>query len=191
MLQIFKEFILARLGEELEKRLHENGEFQQQTQRLKETGNAFKSGCGMGQEGWKLYDEFEEEFSKYNCLYSEEAYKLGFEDAIEVAAEHQLKTKKSVLKAQDMEHMVCLYDAAKKLDTMLLGQGEVCHGEGGILKDFEKIFQVIASGTCSEITMLGEDEAMERIESVLENNEMSLEEKTRILTGLQEMDYEE
>lgn len=191
MLQVFKEFVLARLGEELEKRLHENREFLEQTKLLREAGNAFKSGCGMGKEGWKLYDDLEEEYTKYNCLYSEEAYKLGFEDAVEVAAEHQLKTKKSVLKAKDMEYMVCLYDAAKKLETVLLGQGEVCHGEGGILKDFEKIFQVIASGTCSEITMLSQDEAMERIEGILENKEMSTEEKAGILSGVQEMDYKE
>lgn len=189
MREISKEFILARLGGELEKRLHENRAFQQQTQVLHKASSAFKSGCGMGKQGWKLYDEFEEEYSKYHCQYAEESFRLGFEDGLQMAAEHQIKMNKSVLQAKDMEHMVYLYDAAKKLAAVLLGEGEVRYGEG-VLKDFDRIFQVIASGACLEIKMLGEYEAMEKIENVLENKEMSPNEKAVILAGLQETAHE-
>lgn len=189
MKQLTEEFISARM-ETLEEVLRADTEFQQQTKVLHGASHAFKNGCGMTSEGWKLYDEFEEQFTKYNCLYSEEAYRLGFEDAIQVAAEHQLKMKKSVLNNRDIEHMIYLYDAVKKLKVVLLGHDEACYAKDGVLKEFDRIFQVIESGVCSEIAMFGEDDATDKIVSILNNDRVSPKEKAGILTGLQEMDEE-
>lgn len=183
---IKKEFIMARL-ETLESRLRDNVEFQQQKKISHDAGIKFREACRMESEIWEKYCEYETELMKTNCIiYGEEAYRMGIDDALQMAAEQQIKTRKSVLSVDDMEHMVYLYDIAKKIKTLFCGKGETCHAESGAMKDFHRIFRVIESGVCSEIAMLGDDEAIDIIVDVLENEEMFPEEKARILTGLQE-----
>ena len=189
MKQLTEEFISARM-EYLEEVLRTDAEFQQQTKILNEAGKEFEEAVNRTENIWEKYIEFEELQTKRNCKYSESVYQLAYDDAMQLAAEHQLKMKKSVLNNRDMEHMIYLYDAVKKLNVVLLGQDEACYAKDGVLKEFDRIFQVIESGVCSEIKMLGKDEAVERIESVLENDQMSPEEKAGILAGLQEMNEE-
>lgn len=50
-----------------------------------------------GGDVWKAYCQYEEELSKTNCIYSEEAYKLGFEDGVLIGLEKEPDGRKSVL----------------------------------------------------------------------------------------------
>jgi len=69
MWHIPEEIVLARLGDELEKVLQDDADFQQQAGVLHKTAIKFREGCGMASAGWKLYDSLEEEYLKYQCIY--------------------------------------------------------------------------------------------------------------------------
>lgn len=189
MNHIMKGFVLSRM-EAVDERIRNDDRYCQQKKILHEAGKRFRDACGIESEVWQRYCEYEEKLSTANCLYSETAYCLGFEEGLQMAAEQQVKAKKSTLNFKDMEHMVYLYDAAKKINAVFGGNGESCHAEGGVLKEFDRIFHVIKSCVCSDNVMLGEDEAADRIVSVLNNDSMMAEEKAKILTGLQKPDEE-
>lgn len=82
---ISDEFILARTGEPLEARIRENDKFQQQMKSLHKASNAFSKGSDISKKCWKLYDTLENEWTKYNIMYGEESYRLGFDDGVQIA----------------------------------------------------------------------------------------------------------
>lgn len=183
-MKLTKQFISSRM-EYLEEILRTDAEFQEQTKIAHEAGKKFEEAVNRGEGIWEKYIEFEELQTQKNVLYSELVYKLSHNDTLQLVLEHQMRTRKSVLSVQDMEHMLYLYDAAKKLSTVFYGKSEACHTDGNI---FDRIFCVIESGVCSEIAMLGKNDATDKIVSILDDDGLSLKEKARILTGLQEMD---
>jgi len=83
---ISEEFFAARTGEALEARLRDSGTFRQQMKSLHEASKASSKDSGMLKKGWKLYDRLEDEWTKYNILYGEEAYRLGFQDGVQTAS---------------------------------------------------------------------------------------------------------
>lgn len=83
---ISEEFLAARTGEALEARLRDSDTFRQQMKSLHEASKAFSKDSGMSEECWKLYDRLEDEWTKYNILYGEEAYRLGFQDGVQTAS---------------------------------------------------------------------------------------------------------
>ena len=89
---------------------------------LHEASKAFSKGSGMSKRCWKLYDILEDEWTKYNILYGDEAYRLGFEDGVQVASERKIRANGSVLSVMDMTHLIYLYDAIRKLNKLLLGE---------------------------------------------------------------------
>lgn len=107
------EFILARTGEPLEARIQENDKFQQQMKSLHKASQAFTNDFGLSKNTWKLYDRLEDEWSKYNIMYGEESYHLGFEDGVQTASERDIRAKGSVLSVRDMAHLIYVYDAVK------------------------------------------------------------------------------
>ena len=102
---ISDEFILARTGEPLEARIRENDKFQQQMKSLHKASNAFSKGSGMSKKCWKLYDTLENEWTKYNIMYGEESYRLGFEDGVQIASEREIRAKGSVLSFHDTSYL--------------------------------------------------------------------------------------
>ncbi len=108
-----QKFVLTRM-EGLETRIRKN-EYLQQVKISNQAGKKFEDACKRGENVWEAYCEYEEELSKTNCIYSEEAYKLGFEDGILIGMEKDPDGRKSVLSLEDMTTMVSVYDAIQKL----------------------------------------------------------------------------
>ena len=177
------EFILSRTGEVLEARLRGSEKFQQQMKALHEASKAFSKGSGMSKRCWKLYDILEDEWTKYNILYGDEAYRLGFEDGVQVASERKIRANGSVLSVKDMTHLIYLYDAIRKLNKLLLGEWEIHGRDGGILGVLDRVCDVIEDGACAEVRMRGEDEMYECLTDILDNPGMTPEERAEKLAG--------
>ena len=71
---ITDEFVAARTGEPLETRLKSSGSFQRQMKSLHKASRAFTRNSVKSDECWKAFDRLEDEWTKYNILYGEEAY---------------------------------------------------------------------------------------------------------------------
>ncbi len=179
---ISEEFFAARTGEALEARLRDSGTFRQQMKSLHEASKAFSKDSGMLKKGWKLYDRLEDEWTKYNILYGEEAYRLGFQDGVQTASEREIRAKGSVLSFTDMTHLVYLYDAVKKLNVFLLGEWDNYDRDCGTLKELDRVCKVIENGACAEIRLRGEDEAYECLTDILDSSGKTPEERARVLT---------
>lgn len=182
MNQIEQKFILARM-EELEIRLRDNEEYWKQAKIANQAGKIFEDVCDSGEGVLKAYDKYEEELSKTNCIYSEEAYKLGFEDGISIGMEKEPDGRKSVLSLEDMTAMVSVYDAVQNLKTTMLGNRKEYWEEGGVLAVFDSVYDIIEYAACAEIRLMGEDEAAERVTDILDR-EMTAEERAKELLGL-------
>ncbi len=179
---ISEEFFAARTGEALEARLRDSGTFRQQMKSLHEASKAFSKDSGMLKKGWKLYDRLEDEWTKYNILYGEEAYRLGFQDGVQTASEREIRAKGSVLSFTDMTHLVYLYDAIKKLNVFLLGEWDNYDRDCGTLKELDWVCKVIENGACAEIRLRGEDDAYECLTDILDNAGIAPEERAKMLT---------
>ena len=177
-----KEFLAARTGEALEARLRDSDTFRQQMKSLHEASKAFSKDSGMSEKCWKLYDRLEDEWTKYNILYGEESYRLGFEDGMQIASEKKIRAKGSVLSFQDMTHLIYLYDAVKKLNVFLLGEWDNYDRDNGTLKELDRVCKVIEDGACAEIRLRGEDENYECLTDILDNSEIATEERAKMLT---------
>lgn len=180
--QITQEFVLSRM-EELEVRIRKNEEYWQQVRVANEAGKRFETACDKDKEVLKAYGEYEDELSKTNCIYSEEAYKLGFEDGILIGMEKKPDGRKSVLSLEDMTAMVSVYDAVQNLKTTMLGSRREYWEEGGVLAVFESVYDIVEHAACAEIRLMGEDEAAERVTDILDR-EMTAEEQAKELLGL-------
>lgn len=179
---ILEEFISVRTGEPLEERIRKSDKFQQQMKSLHKASQAFAKDTNISKKDWKLYDKLEDEWSKYNITYGEEAYRLGFEDGVQIASEREIRLKGSVLSVKDMTHLVYMYDAVKKLNKLLLGAWEIHDREGGILAELDRVCDVIEDGTCAEIRLQGEDAAYECLSDIIDKSELSPEECAKKLT---------
>lgn len=180
--QVEQKFVLARM-EELEVRLRSNEEYWQQVRVANEAGKKFEEACDENREILKAYGEYEEELSKTNCLYSEEAYRLGYEDGILIGMEREADGRKSVLSVEDMTAMVSVYDAVQELKVVMLGKRKEYWEKGGVLAVFENIYDIIEYATCAEIRLMGEDECTDRVTGILDK-EVSAEERAKVLLGL-------
>lgn len=178
MNDIEKEFVLARM-EALEVRLRDNEEYWQQVKVSNQAGKKFEEACDKETGVLKAYGKFEEELSKTNCIYSEEAYKLGFEDGILIGMEKEPDGRKSVLSIEDMTAMVSVYDAVQQLKETMLGSRKE-YWEGGVLALFESVYDIIEHAVCAEIRLMGEDEAAERVTDILGKG-MTAEERAKLL----------
>ena len=178
---ITDEFIHARTGEPLEARIRKNEEFQQQKKSLHKASKTFSADIGLTEHGWKVYDRLEDAWTKYNIVYGEQSYRLGFEDGVQIAKEHEIRVKGSVLSVKDMTHLVYMYDAVKKLNKLLLGAWEIHDRECGVLEELDRVCDVIEDGICAEICLLEEDEMQEFLADILDNKEMSPEERAERL----------
>lgn len=176
------EFIFTRVGEPLEQRLRKSERFRQQIQSLSGTSKEFAENFVLSGKDGELYDKMDDEWSKYSSVYGEEAYRMGFEDGVQLAAEHRIRAEGSVLSVKDMTHLVYVYDALKKLNELLLGAWEIHDEEGGILEEMDRVCNVIEGGVCAEIRLWGEDEMHEYLEDILDNPKMSPEERAEKLT---------
>lgn len=182
MNQVEKEFVLARM-EELEARIRKNEEYWQQAKIANKAGKKFEEACNRGEGVLKAYDKYEEELSKTNCLYSEEAYKLGFEDGILMGMEKEPDGRKSVLSLEDMIAMVSVYDAVQALKETLLGSRKEYWEEGYVLAVFENVYNIIEHAACAEIRLMGEDECSDRVTEILDKKEVA-EERAKLLLGI-------
>ena len=180
--QVEQKFVLARM-EELEARIRNNEEYWQQVRVANEAGKKFDAACNKDAEILKAYREYEEELSKTNCIYSEEAYKLGFEDGILIGMEKKPDGRKSVLSLEDMTAMLSVYDAVQDMKTTMLGSRKEYWGKGGVLSVFESVYDIIENAVCAEIRLMGEDECTDRVTKILDK-EVSAEERARELLGL-------
>lgn len=177
-----QKFVLARM-EELEARLRKNEEYWQQAKIENKAGKKFEEACNRGEGVLKAYDRYEEELSKTNCIYSEEAYKLGFEDGILIGMEKEPDGRKSVLSLEDMTAMVSIYDAVQDMKTTMLGSRKEYWEEGGVLAVFESIYDIIEHAVCAEIRLMGEDETDEGVTEILDKKEVA-EERAKLLLGI-------
>ena len=136
----------------------------------------------MSEKCWKLYDRLEDEWTKYNILYGEKSYRLGFEDGMQIASEREIRAKGSVLSFQDMTRLIYLYDAVKKLNMFLLGEWDNYDRGSGTLKELDRVCKVIEDGACVEIRLQGEDETYECLTDILDTSEIAPEEGAKRLT---------
>ena len=180
MKKLTEEFISARM-EALEEVLRTDAEFQQQTKVLHGASHAFKNGCGMTSEGWKLYDALEETFIVNNILYNQAAYKLGYSDGFSVGMEQKPECRK--LSLEDMTSLISVYDCIQKLKEFLLGNREECWEKGGGFTVFESIYSIIEHAATAEIRLLGEDECSERVTSILDKK-VTAKDRAKQLLGL-------
>lgn len=176
---ISEKFLAARTGEALEARLRDSDTFRQQMKCLHEASKAFSNGSGMSKECWKMYDTLENEWTKYNIMYGEESYRLGFEDGMQIASEREIRAKGSVLSFIDMTCLVYLYDAVKKLNMFLLGEWDNYDRSSGTLKELDRVCKVIGAGACAEIRLRGEDENYECLTDILDNSAIAPEERAK------------
>lgn len=182
MNHVEKEFVLARM-EALEAKLRNNEEYWQQVKVSNQAGKKFEEACDKGEGVLKAYCDYEDELSKTNCIYSEEAYKLGFDDGILIGMEKEADGRKSVLSLEDMTAMVSVYDAVQKLKTTMLGNRKEYWEKGGVLERFESIYDILENTTCAEIRLMGEDECSEKVTDILDR-ERTAEERAKELLGL-------
>lgn len=175
------ELIFARVGEPLEQRLRKSERFRQQTQSLSDISKEFAENFILSEKDRGLFDRMDDEWSQYSSVYGEESYRLGFEDGVRLASEHAIRGKGSVLSVKDMTHLVYMYDSVKKLNKLLLGTWDIHGRECGILEELDRVCDVIESGVCAEIRLQGEDEMHEQLEDILDNSEMSPEERAKRL----------
>lgn len=180
---VSKEFLAARTGEPLEARLKNSDSFRQQMKSLHKASKAFTRDSVKSDECWKAFDRLEDEWSKYNIRYGEEAYRLGFEDGVQLASERKIRAKGSVLDVKNMTHLVYVYDAIKKLNKLLLGEWEIHGRDGGVLEELDRVCDVIEHGVCAEIRLRGEDEMYERLAGILDDAEKAPEERAKLLAG--------
>lgn len=123
-----------------------------------------------------------EELSKTNCIFSEEAYKLGFEDGFMIGMEKEPDGRKSVLSIEDMTVMVSVYDSVQKLkETMLGGKSEYWE-KSGVLATLESVYDIAEHAVCAEIRLIGEDEVAERVTDILDG-EIAAEDRAKLLLG--------
>lgn len=180
---ITDEFILARTGETLETRLKNNGSFRQQMKSLHEAAKEFTRDSVKSEECWKAFVRLEEEWSKYNSQYGEESYRLGFEDGVKFASEKEIRAEGSVLDVQDMTHLVYMYDSIRKLNKILLGEWEIHGRDGGVLRELDRVCDVIEHGICAEIRFRGDDGMYECLADILDDAGKAPEERAKLLTG--------
>lgn len=178
---VSQEFVSGRMAEALAERLRASGKFRQQMKRLREVSHAFVRKSGKKQGNWKLYDKLENEWIQYSSLYGEEAYLLGVEDGMQIATERQIRMKKSVLSVRDMTHLIYMYDAIKKLNTVLLGAWEIDGRSDGVMGTLDRVLDIIEDGVCSEIKLFGEDESFEYLYKILDDQEITPEERAKRL----------
>lgn len=164
--QLTQKFVLARM-EELETRLRNNEEYWRQARISNQAGKRFEDACNRGEGALKAYCDYEDELSKTNCIYSEEAYRLGFDDGILIGMEKEPDGRKSVLSLEDMTAMVAIYDSVQKLKETMLGSRKEYWEDGGVLAVFESVYDIIEHAVCAEIRLLDEDEAFERVTDIL------------------------
>ena len=181
-MNVEKEFVLARM-EELEARIRKNEEYWQQAKISNQAGKRFEEAVKIGEGVLKAYCEYEDELSKTNCIYSEEAYKLGFEDGILIGMEKKPDGRKSVLSLEDMAAMVSVYDAVQNLKTTMLGSRKEYWDEGGVLAVFDSVYDIIEQAACVEIRLLGDDECSDRVTGILDRK-VGAEERAKQLLGL-------
>lgn len=179
-----KEFFAARTGEGMEARLQKNEGFQQQMKSLHRASKMFTRDSVKSDECWEAFNSLEYEWGKYNIWYGEESYRLGFEDGIQLASEKKFRLSGSVLSYQDMVHLIYIYDAIKKLNKLLLGGWEVKRQDGGILKELDRICDVVGHGVCAEVRLCGKDKLYECLEEILDDSGKTPEERAKLLTGL-------
>ena len=177
-----EKFIFTRTGNPLEDRLRKSERFQQQMKFLHKASRAFSVDSSLSKKDWKLYDKLEDEWTKHNIMYGEESYRLGFEDGVQLASERVIRAEGSVLTVKDMTHLVHIYDAVKKLNKLLLGTWDIHDREHGLLEELDRVCDVIEDGICAEIRLRGEDEMYECLTDILDNPEMSPEERAERLT---------
>lgn len=179
---ITDEFLSVRTGEPLEARLRKSDKFQQQMKSLHEASQAFTKDTNISKKDWKLYDRLEGEWSEYNIAYGEESYRLGFEDGVRLASERRIRLEGSVLSVKDMTHLIYMYDAVRKLNKLLLGTWDIHERDSGILGELDRVCDVIENGTCAEIRLRGENELYECLTDIMDDQELSPEERARKLT---------
>lgn len=180
--QITHEFVLIRM-EELEVRLRDNAEYWQQAKIANQAGKKFEDACNRGEGVLKAYCEYEEELSKTNCIYCEEAYKLGFQDGILIGMEKELDGRKSILSLEDTTALVLVYDSVQKLKETVLGNRKEYWEKGGVLAVFEFVNDIIEHVACAEIRLMGDDECSERVTEILDNKGTA-EDRAKELLGL-------
>lgn len=154
MNEIEKEFVLSRM-EALETRLRDNEEYWEQVKVSNQAGKKFEEACDKETSVLKAYCNYEDELSKTNCIYSEEAYKLGFEDGITIGMEKKPDGRKSVLSLDDMTALVAVFDSVQQLKATMLGSRKEYWEEGGVLAVLESIYDVIEHSVCAEIRLRG------------------------------------
>lgn len=177
-----KEFVLARM-EELEVRIRKNEEYWQQAKISNQAGKRFEEAVKTGEGVMKSYCEYEEELSKTNCIYSEEAYKLGFEDGFLIGMEKEPDGRKSVLSLDTMTRLVAIYDCVQSLKTTMLGNRKEYWEKGGVLAVLESVYDIIEDSTAIEIKLTGEDECNEKVTEILDSK-ATPEERAKLLMGL-------
>lgn len=181
MNQLEQKFVLARM-EELETRIRSNEEYWQQVRIANEAGKRFEVACNRDKGILKAYREYEEGLSEANCTYSEEAYKLGYEDGILIGMEKEVDGRKSILSVEDMTTMVSAYDAVQNLKVTMLGSRKEYWEKGGVLATFETVYDIIEHAACSAIRLMGEDECNEGVTEILDK-EVTAEERAKLLLG--------
>lgn len=90
---------------------------------------------------------------------------------------------RSIISVKDMTTLVMIYDAVKELNTVLYGGLEIHRKCDGIMGILESISDVIDSGLCEEIKLLGDEKSAEKMAYILDAD-TTPEEKAKQLLGI-------
>lgn len=81
------------------------------------------------------YSNVEEAIADYCYAYGDAAYRLGYSDGVLAGMENGADGQKSVPSLKDMASLVCIYDAVRILNIIMLGGAEL-HLESNIMAWF-------------------------------------------------------
>lgn len=98
-------------------------------------------------------------------------------------SERKIRAKGSVLDVQDMTHLVYMYDSIRKLNKILLGEWEIHGRDGGVLRELDRVCDVIEHGICAEIRLRGDDGMYECLADILDDARKAPEERAKLLAG--------
>ncbi len=136
----------------------------------------------MTEEIRQKFECLQEAQIKYNIVYGEAAYCLGYSDGEKVGMEKGADGNHTILTVRDMSYLITMYEAIRKMNKTLLGKFELHTKDEGVLGALECVMDVIDSGMAEQYKLLGEAEAA-KIGSVLNDDTLLPGEKAKILLG--------
>lgn len=174
----------TRTGEALEAELRKKANFLEKQKEWRDAIKKFNDMVSMSHEEFLSLQSVEDVFLEYNSAYGETAYRMGYSDGVMVGMEQEPDGIKSVLTFEDMKNLICVYDAVRQLEKILLGRSGEHWEDVTSSSVYERVFNIICNATCTKIKLLEDDKAIDFITEVLSDDTMAPGKKAGRLLGI-------